>query len=857
MDEKDTIQLQKDQTPLQSSSSARRGRSLSQGNGKKLAGRSKAFLLKKVSRREVQKLRQQVRQRGSSPSLPFQTAKRFRKTTSKEKGETRREATRGAIDKPLSSKRRGYLRSSLGRHLKQGAGRMATEALYQEEEKEKEDVPKGRSVFDSLRPRLESFSSRLSTSAKSQSLSLSSREDRPRKKKPLGQKRVSRPKASKSRVWGLGGRSIPLVFSSSVMKWGGWVLGVLGLFLFLMTSVLGQLFPIQSEYDLNETYLYMTQLDRKNSTDEVVYYTNWEDPLLYIHYRYEKIHEDPRLDANYHFMDQHAGRTYVEDLWQDLNREPSSLKTMKELYRNAKTKYALSKEEEEVFEGLMETSKELGKFALLLDLENPFYLEGDPKVNEPLNIKERFGYRSEDKQTDTTLLAIEGNHPLYAPLAGTVRVADGVVTIETSASKFSFYEVGAIRVTDGQEVAVGAQIGQSKGAGNQAISYQKKLAYTPKSTLTNWNPRPKEDWFYVNPGFYFKAVRYLEETYVKTLHVDADKVQKVQLIKNYLTKELQKEGKTLSIKGLAAMLGNFDVESSLTAKRAEGDYFDPPIGASSSSWDDPNWLSMDGPTIYRGRYPNILHRGLGLGQWTDTRDGATRHTLLLDYAKGKDKKWYDLELQLDFMLHGDSPYYQAVLRDVLTSEGSTEDLTLAFLVKWEGNPESKLEARWQSAKQWEAYLKGGTNLTGSSSQTVPAAYKDKLPYGLPSDQAVLEGQGYPGNAYALGNCTWYVYNRFYQIGQAIDPYLGNATNWVTSAQLRGYRVTSEPRAGAAAVFLAGVAGSDPIYGHVGFCEVVNEDGTFLMSEMNAQGAIYGFSWRVVTPQAGIYFITPN
>ena len=27
----------------------------------------------------------------------------------------------------------------------------------------------------------------------------------------------------------------------------------------------------------------------------------------------------------------------------------------------------------------------------------------------------------------------------------------------------------------------------------------------------------------------------------------------------------------------------------------------------------------------------------GLGQWTDTADGGRRHTLLLDYAKGKNK----------------------------------------------------------------------------------------------------------------------------------------------------------------------------------------------------------------------------
>ncbi|MBF0779379.1 phage tail tip lysozyme, partial [Streptococcus cuniculi] len=606
------------------------------------------------------------------------------------------------------------------------------------------------------------------------------------------------------------------------------------------------------------TYLYMTQLDRKKSSDTVEYYTNWEDPLLYLHFHYEAIHEDPRLDANYHFMDQHAGRTYVEDLWKGLNSEPTALKTIKDLYTKKTTTFSLSKDEQEEFEELMEQSKEIGKFASILELENPFYSDDQSEAEEPLTIKKRFGYVQKDKRSDTTTLDIKGHHPLYAPLSGKVTVKDNTVTVETPDAKFTFYDVSEIRVKDGQEVETGSQIGKTNGAGGQTIAYQKKLSYTPKSTLTNWNPEPREDWFYVNPGFYFKSVKYVEETYLKSINVDSDKAKKVHFIRNYLSKELQKEGKNLSIKGLASILGNFDVESSINPKRAEGDYLNPPIGASSTSWDDPVWLSMNGPTIYNGQYPNIIHRGLGLGQWTDTGDGSVRHTMLLDYAKTKTKKWYDLELQLDFMLHGDTAYHKAVVRNILTSDASTDDLTLAFLVKWEGNPGNKLEARRQSARQWEAYLRGGTNTsTGVSSKTVPAAYKDKLPYGLPSDQAVTQGQGYPGNAYALGNCTWYVYNRFYQIGKHIYPYLGNATNWSTSGQLQGYEVTTEPKVGSAVVFSAGVQGSHVVYGHVAFCEYVNSDGSFLVSEMNGMGTTYELSWRVLRPQAGIYFMTPK
>ncbi|HEM4926389.1 TPA: CHAP domain-containing protein, partial [Streptococcus suis] len=123
----------------------------------------------------------------------------------------------------------------------------------------------------------------------------------------------------------------------------------------------------------------------------------------------------------------------------------------------------------------------------------------------------------------------------------------------------------------------------------------------------------------------------------------------------------------------------------ITAKRAEGDYLSPPVGASTSSWDDPAWLDMGGPSIYNGSYPNILKRGLGLGQWTDTADGSVRHTLLRQYAQQKGKRWYDLELQLDFMLESDSPYYVTIVKDILTSNEDVTTLTQRFLHQWEGN----------------------------------------------------------------------------------------------------------------------------------------------------------------------------
>ena len=99
----------------------------------------------------------------------------------------------------------------------------------------------------------------------------------------------------------------------------------------------------------------------------------------------------------------------------------------------------------------------------------------------------------------------------------------------------------------------------------------------------------------------------------------------------------------------------------------------------------------------------------------------------------------------------------------------------------------------------------------------------------PSFVAALNG-GY------FGQCTYYMYNRFAQLGAPIrTTALGNAAEWPANAAAAGYGVSSTPRAGTAIVFQRGVGGADPVYGHVGFVERVNADGSLFISEMNVQG----------------------
>lgn len=86
------------------------------------------------------------------------------------------------------------------------------------------------------------------------------------------------------------------------------------------------------------------------------------------------------------------------------------------------------------------------------------------------------------------------------------------------------------------------------------------------------------------------------------------------------------------------------------------------------------------------------------------------------------------------------------------------------------------------------------------------------------------------NGYDYGYCTWYVANKRAAAGRPVPSNLGNASTWKTLAQRAGFAVGNTPAAGA-------VIWTPPrdYYGHVGYVEAVNEDGSVLVSEMNVAG----------------------
>lgn len=134
-----------------------------------------------------------------------------------------------------------------------------------------------------------------------------------------------------------------------------------------------------------------------------------------------------------------------------------------------------------------------------------------------------------------------------------------------------------------------------------------------------------------------------------------------------------------------------------------------------------------------------------------------------------------------------------------------------------------------------------SNNTGVVQVEVPSEYKNKLIYPR------YNGHNYnTSGSYPFGQCTWYVFNRMTQIGKRVDNFMGNGGEWGFKGRALGYKVTKTPKVGTAISFPPGSFGSDPIYGHVAFVEVVNADGTLLVSECNVVNPGSGtISYRVV------------
>lgn len=602
-----------------------------------------------------------------------------------------------------------------------------------------------------------------------------------------------------------------------------WVVSGLLFFLLLMMSfvigISGTTLIQQDESELTKAYTHMTWEDAENTrtnTTGITYYTKIDDVMGFMNLKYqdyalEEIMEEE--DKTY--------QAYLSQLWQDLNGG-DSLKSMLELSKEPA--YKLSDDDREDLKKLSEE----GTYLVLQELDNPFQ---DQTEDDALTMTVRYGYEViDDKPTlhHHIILEAKENQVIVAPMDGKVSL-DGENIILTSGkglnkAQLTLFNSHSGRVSDGQKVQAGEVIGQTKDGTGLKVTYQKV-------------DDDSEKLVYVNPAFYFPKVIQLQTTILPTIgQFGGDEFARAKAIYEYL----KSQGATNQ--AIAAILGNWSVESSINPKRAEGDYLSPPVGATDSSWDDEGWLSLNGPAIYNGRHPNILRRGLGLGQWTDTADGSRRHTLLLEYAKRKKQKWYDLGLQLDFMLNGDNPYYTNWLKDFFKNSGSPASLAQLFLIYWEGNSGDKLLERQMRAMEWYYQIeKGFSQPNGGTAQSDPKALEAVR--GDLYDNSVPGGGD--GMGYAYGQCTWGVAARINQLGLKLKgrngekipiiSTMGNGQDWVATAARLGGDTGKLPKAGAIISFAGGGHGSPTEYGHVAFVEKVYPDGSFHISETNVNG----------------------
>lgn len=187
---------------------------------------------------------------------------------------------------------------------------------------------------------------------------------------------------------------------------------------------------------------------------------------------------------------------------------------------------------------------------------------------------------------------------------------------------------------------------------------------------------------------------------------------------------------------IAGILGNWDHESGVDPTSVET-IFDEPytIGPDKQAAWDSGWDIDAVDPVYGAKFPRIDQMGVGLGQWTNSRN-----TLLMDYAEKVDRNWYELETQLGFMVSDDAPVRVDYIKEMIaTPAGSPEAATRNFMREWEVISDDSTGARISAANsyfskmgQWEAdedladsILEQSGGSAGSANETAVSAAQNK------------------------------------------------------------------------------------------------------------------------------------
>lgn len=107
-------------------------------------------------------------------------------------------------------------------------------------------------------------------------------------------------------------------------------------------------------------------------------------------------------------------------------------------------------------------------------------------------------------------------------------------------------------------------------------------------------------------------------------------------------------------------------------------------------------------------------------------------------------------------------------------------------------------------------------------------------------------------SYVVGQCTYYVAETL----SWVPAGLGNAYQWLSNAQSRGYAISNSPAVGDIAVWGSSLPGSEG-FGHVAVVTALGPNNTFQVSEMNYSGGPGVVDSRWVTNNSNLEgFIEP-
>lgn len=567
----------------------------------------------------------------------------------------------------------------------------------------------------------------------------------------------------------------------------------------------------QKEFELTETWKYVTKIDSEHTDDKNSFYTDVDSIVYYMN---NKFGEFNNKSTSLQVGNLNGARNiegYLDNLWVDLNgKKPDyDLTTMENLEKDDKSIYKMSSDD---LEELKMSRENLGYTTLDGQLTFPYKTDN-------LVISNRFGYEKSDGKevlNDSISTPVSQGQAILAPLTGKVTNDEKSITVidEDNSEKVTLTNVSGSRYNNDNKVNSGQQL---------AIASDTSL----NIKVEKYDDENKK-WVSVNPAFYFPKVTYTQFTTLSTdnFSPNGTMAQNALTVYNYL----KPKGGTLE--GIAAILGNFQQESTI----------DPTAIQQGQEYEDSKAFN-----------PQLGGYGFGLGQWD-----SERRVNLLNFAKSKKEPWTQIKLQLGFATEGDNPADSTVFMNVAQSKVGTTvaDLTAYYCTYWERPGIPHMQVRVQNAQNWYSFLKQENSGGGGGSATVPPSIKDKLKNPLPNSKATDMAQGYPGNPYGLpGQCVWYVWNRWAQVGYN-PPQVnwGNALNWAHTAPSNLH--DSKPHVDDAVVFQPGIQGAGPEYGHVAYIEYVNPDGTFWVTEENATAGLGKLDWRLIQPGPGLTYIKP-